>query len=169
MKKLLLIFTSIIFLALVAVVPAIWHKSKIDTKPRSYYLDNHDPDTLKFNEVFKGVIELNKKEVTKPNHVLEFLPDISTRKEVEKTSIITKVSLFNPLFKPKKLIVNKIDTKGIVYESVYKIPFASTFVIDHDGDVKVKKYRVLKILVGVAALSLTSYVGLRAAGVKINL
>ena len=169
MKKLILIFTSILFLALVAVVPALWHKSKFETKPRSFYLDNKDPDTLKFNEIFKGAIELNKKEITKPNHVLEFLPDTTTRKEVEKTSIITKVSLFNPLFKPKKLIVNKIDTKGVVFESVYKIPFASTFVIDHDGDVRVKKYRGWKILGGIVALSLTSYLGCRAAGVKISL
>lgn len=155
MKKLILLLISVLILALLLVLPK-------PTKPRSFYLDKHDPDTLKFNEVFKGVIELNKKEVTKPNHVLEFLPDTTIRKQVENATIITKVALFNPLFKPKKLIINKIDTKGIVYETTYKIPFASTFQIDHKGDVKVKKYRVLKFLVATTAISLVSFVTYKA-------
>lgn len=160
MKKLILLLISVLILALLLVLPALRYKP--ESKPRSFYLDKQDPDTLKFNEVFKGVIEFNKKEVTKPNHVLEFLPDTTTRKQVENATIITKVALFNPLFKPKKLIINKIDTKGIVYETSYKIPFASTFQIDHKGDVKVKKYRLLKILVATAGISLVSFVTIKA-------
>jgi hypothetical protein len=44
----------------------------------------------------------------------------------------------------RNLTISKIDTKGLVYQQHYTTPILSTILIDHKGNVKIKKYKALK-------------------------
>ena len=67
------------------------------------------------------------------------------RKEVEKDTIILNVNKT-----PRFLTITKIDTSGKIFKNYYRTPFMSTYKIDNDGRVKIKKYRLLKIGIGLA-------------------
>ena len=49
------------------------------------------------------------------------------------------------------LNIEKISPKGIVEVNHYPLPLLSTFEVDHDGSVRIRKYRLLK-WIGAAAI-----------------
>jgi hypothetical protein len=54
------------------------------------------------------------------------------------------------------LNVEKISPKGIVEVNHYPLPLLSTFEIDHDGTVQIKRYRLLKWITAAAFIAISS-------------
>ena len=99
-------------------------------------------DTLYINTPYKRDTIIKQ---TPPEKVIIYKTDTLLRKEVEKDTIILNVNKT-----PRFLNVTKIDTSGKIFKNYYRTPFMSTYKIDNDGRVKIKKYRLLKIGIGVA-------------------
>lgn len=99
-------------------------------------------DTLYLEKYYKKDTIIKQ---TPPEKVIVYKTDTLLRKEVENDTIILNISKTQ-----RFLSVTKIDTSGRVFQNYYKTPFLSTYRIDNEGRVKIKKYRLLKICIGVA-------------------
>jgi len=88
-----------------------------------------------------------------PEKVIIYVPDTIIRMQVEKDTIILGIRN-----KRKKIEVDRIAPNGLIQTEVHKLGFLNTYAINHKGNVKIKRYKAAKWIVGIAATSLIGFV-----------
>ena len=88
-----------------------------------------------------------------PEKVIIYKHDTLIRKVVERDTLI--LSIRN---KKKRIEVDRISPNGLIQTEVHKLGFFNTYSINHKGNVKIKRHRVLKWTVGIAATSLIGFI-----------
>lgn len=88
-----------------------------------------------------------------PEKVIIFKVDTVIRERVEKDTLI--LSIRN---KRKKIEVDRIAPNGLIQTEVHKLGFLNTYSINHKGNVKIKRHRLLKWTVTIAATSLIGFI-----------
>lgn len=88
-----------------------------------------------------------------PEKVIIFKVDTVIRERVEKDTLI--LSIRN---KRKKIEVDRIAPNGLIQTEVHKLGFLNTYSINHKGNVKIKRHRLLKWTVGIASTSLIGFI-----------
>lgn len=88
-----------------------------------------------------------------PEKVIIFKVDTVIREIVERDTLI--LSIRN---KRKKIEVDRIAPNGLIQTEVHKLGFLNTYSINHKGNVKIKRHRLLKWTVGIAATSLIGFI-----------
>lgn len=96
-------------------------------------------DTVYVNKPYK-VVEIKKEYIKVPYEVKVYLPDTALRNKLEKGDIITAVNYTSGgLFRKPKLVVDKINTKGIVFSSAFEAPKdLGSLTIDFNGNACIK-------------------------------
>jgi hypothetical protein len=91
------------------------------------------------------------KEITKPKKVEVFKQDTALRKAVQDSDIVIGVNLQpRKLFRPAKLVVDKITPQGFVYSNHYNATDLKSVSIDQTGNVKITtKKRNLYLKIGI--------------------
>ena len=88
-----------------------------------------------------------------PEKVIIFKVDTVIRETVERDTLI--LSIKN---KRKRIEVDRIAPNGLIQTEVHKLGFLNTYSINHNGNVKIKRHRLLKWTVGIAATSLIGFI-----------
>ena len=88
-----------------------------------------------------------------PEKVIIFKTDTVIREVLERDTLI--LSIRN---KKKRIEVDRIAPNGLIQTEVHKLGFMNTYSINHKGNVKIKRYKVAKWIVGIAATSLIGFV-----------
>lgn len=88
-----------------------------------------------------------------PEKVIIFKVDTVIRERVERDTLI--LSIRN---KRKKIEVDRIAPNGLIQTEVHKLGFLNTYSINNKGNVKIKRHRLLKWTVGIAATSLIGFI-----------
>lgn len=88
-----------------------------------------------------------------PEKVIIFKVDTVIRETIERDTLI--LSIRN---KRKKVEVDRIAPNGLIQTEVHKLGFLNTYAINHKGNVKIKRHRLLKWTVAIAATSLIGFI-----------
>jgi len=88
-----------------------------------------------------------------PEKVIIYKHDTVIREIVERDTLI--LSIRN---KKKRIEVDRIAPNGLIQTEVHKLGFLNTYSINHKGNVKIKRYKAAKWIVGIAATSLIGFV-----------
>lgn len=120
------------FLACVGLYSLVWFREKPNPITYINLLD------YQFKPIFKP---------TKPDTVVQWLkPDTVLRKEIEAGTIVVKVET-----RERWLGIQTIDTKGIIQEGKYKLPYFAEFQVDTAGNVKIKRKILPRLIIGASA------------------
>jgi len=121
---------------------------------------------IRFNEwnnIWKNksdTIYLNKQtEIDTIKEKRKTIPKVVTVYEKEtvlRESIVTDTVVVFVEKGFRYLNIEKISPKGIVEVNHYPLPLLSTFEVDHDGTVQIKKYRLLKWIGAAAIVAISS-------------
>lgn len=88
-----------------------------------------------------------------PEKVIIYKTDTVIRERVERDTLI--LSIRN---KQKRVEVDRIAPNGLIQTEIHKLGFMNTYSINHNGNVKIKRYKAAKWLVGIAAGSLIGFI-----------
>ena len=88
-----------------------------------------------------------------PEKIIIFKTDTIIRNLVETDTLI--LSIRN---KQKRIEVDRIAPNGLIQTEVHKLGFLNTYSINHKGNVKIKRYKAAKWIVGTAATLLIGFV-----------
>lgn len=132
------------FLACFGLFSLVWLREK--PNPITYI----NPLDYQFKPILKP---------TKPDTVIQWLkPDTVLRKEIEKGDVVVKIET-----RDRWLGVQAIDTKGIIQEEKYKLPYFAEFQVDTAGNVKIKRKILPRLIIGasVAVVGIFSYFAIK--------
>lgn len=132
------------FLACFGLFSLVWLREK--PNPITYI----NPLDYQFKPIFKP---------SKPDTIIQWLkPDTVLRKEIVEGDVVVKVET-----RERWLGVQTIDTKGIIQEEKYKLPYFAEFQIDTAGNVKIKRKILPRLIIGasVAVVGIFTYFAIK--------
>jgi len=88
-----------------------------------------------------------------PEKVIIYKHDTLIRKVVERDTLILSIRK-----RLNRLEVDRISTNGMIQTESHKLGFWTGYSINHKGNVRIKRHKVLKWCVGIAATSLIGFV-----------
>jgi hypothetical protein len=88
-----------------------------------------------------------------PEKVIIYKHDTLIRKVVERDTLILSIRK-----RANRLEVDRISTNGMIQTETHKLGFWNGYAINHKGNVRIKRHKVLKWCVGIAATSLIGFV-----------
>lgn len=88
-----------------------------------------------------------------PEKVIIFKVDTVIRESIIRDTLI--LSIRN---KQRRVEVDRIAPNGLIQTEIHKLGFLNTYSINHKGNVKIKRYKVAKWIVGIAATSLIGFI-----------
>jgi len=88
-----------------------------------------------------------------PEKVIIYKHDTLLRERIVKDTVIVSIRK-----RANRLEVDRISTNGMIQTEVHKLGFMNTYSINHKGNVKIKRYKAAKWIVGIAATSLIGFI-----------
>jgi len=88
-----------------------------------------------------------------PEKVIIYKHDTLIRKVVERDTLILSIRK-----RLNRLEVDRISTNGMIQTERHKLGFWTGYSINHKGNVRIRRYKALKLIVGLAAGGLIGFV-----------
>lgn len=88
-----------------------------------------------------------------PEKVIIYKHDTLLRERIVKDTVIVSIRK-----RANRLEVDRISTNGMIQTETHKLGFWTGYSINHKGNVKIKRHRLLKWTVGIAATSLIGFI-----------
>ena len=161
MKIKTILWLSIVLAGIVLILGIEWQCNKINELKYELHNATGKTDTVYKNKYYEQEV-IKKVYIEKPVTVIVYKPDTNFRKAVQDTDIVIH-TYYRPgsLFRPAKLVVDKITPKGFVFSNSYKAGDLKSLEIDNTGNVSItrkRKHLVLKIGIPVAAIATGGFI-----------
>ena len=156
---------SIVLAGIILIIGIEWQCNKINELKYELHNANGKTDTVYKNKYYKQEV-IKEVYIEKPVKVIVYLPDTNLRKAVQDTDIVVHTS-YRPgsLFRPAKLVVDKITPKGYVFSNSYNAGDLKSLEIDNTGNVSITrkgKYLIFKIGIPIALIGTGTYIYYKA-------
>ena len=137
-----------IFCILAAIFAALFAWQTLNVRTKEVYVNK--TDTIYAKQPYK-IDTLKIK--SPPEKVIIYKHDTLIRKVVERDTLILSIRK-----RLNRLEVDRISTNGMIQTETHKLGFWNGYSINHKGNVRIKRHRALKWVVGIAATSLIGFV-----------
>jgi hypothetical protein len=152
---------SIVLVGIILIFGIEWQCNKINELKHELHNATGKTDTVYKNRYYKQEV-IKKVYIEKPVTVIVYKPDTNLRKAVEDTDIVIHTYYEKGgLFRPAKLVVDKITPKGFVYSNSYNAGDLKSLEIDNTGNVSITRKRkrfILKIGIPIAVIGTGGYI-----------